>query len=113
MSETLQAKLNRLRTEMHRTEAALKAEEQRQAAMTVEQRVAEELHRIKCHYNHTDGCGWEYADHPTLWGVLQSPGTLEYSRQRYLEEAKRLLKSWSNETVMGDDNLVLMLRLIE
>jgi hypothetical protein len=38
----------------------LRAEEQYLTAMAPEQHLAIQLHSMLCHWNHTDGCGWEY-----------------------------------------------------
>ena len=62
--------------------------------------VAEELHRIQCHHNHTDACGWFYED----WN-----DKIGYSRKSYLEKAKKLLA----EDVMEQPKDVLrVLRMV-
>lgn len=43
--------------------------------------LAELLHSKKCHWNHTDGCGWEYES----W---ERPG---HARNEYLAQAEKLL----------------------
>lgn len=49
-----------------------------------EKRLAEVLHNIMCHWNHTDGCGWEY---DTWDSVL----TLNSARATYLIRARKVL----------------------
>lgn len=40
--------------------AGLEKEEARILALSADARLAEELHTLKCHSNHTDQCGWFY-----------------------------------------------------
>ena len=51
-------------------------------------KIAELLHSIQCHWNHTDYCGWYYEDWDSKIG---------YARTRYLEQAKKLVHEHHNE----------------
>lgn len=62
--------------------------------------VAEELHRIKCKQNHTDGCSWFYED----WG-----DKLGYARERYLEEANELL---AEDVMESPKDILRVLRMV-
>ena len=49
--------------------------------MTPVQQIAEIIHRRTCHWNHTDGCSWEYES----W---EKPG---YAKQAGLVRAEKVL----------------------
>lgn len=51
--------------------------------------LAELLHSKKCHWNHTDGCGWEYES----W---ERPG---HARNEYLAQAEKLLNAATTEKI--------------
>lgn len=60
--------------------------------LTLEQKtIAEQLHDIICHSNHTDACGWYYDN--GSWN--------EYSRKRYIDLAKKLLAFHQKETILS------------
>ena len=63
-------------------DAKIAAETARTAGMTLEQRLADVLHRKLCHWNHIDECGWQYE---TNW----DHGT----HNRYLLRARKILNS--------------------
>lgn len=46
--------------ELEQRLATLRQRQKELETMTPEKRLAVELHRIMCHWNHTDGCGWYY-----------------------------------------------------
>lgn len=78
-----QQQINEKRAELERQLAELDDEEQELASLTPEQRLAEALHSMQCHQNHTDMCSWGYED----WSH-----TGEYSAHgRYLEKAKKVM----------------------
>lgn len=68
----------------------LKTEKARLQNMPDNQRLAEALHSVQCHWNHTDGCGWFYES----W---DDPG---YSRKEYLRKADAMLNEMSIEHAM-------------
>lgn len=47
------------------------------------------LHETLCHWNHVDGCGWQYENDWTKW-----------AHERYAKKAKELLKICDFETLM-------------
>ena len=85
----MESKLNELKAEVEKLEKKLEKEERRVAILTKEQRVADYLHDIFCHHNHTDGCGWFYDD--GSW--------TEYSRKEYVSKSIKLLKIYDEEQI--------------
>ncbi len=65
---------------------AAKAEKAKVEAQPIDQKVAEMLHKLQCHWNHTDGCGWEYE----TWDGVTPAGNS--TRAGYLKKAHRLLR---------------------
>ena len=64
----------------------LKETKRQLAKMKDDQRLAIELHGILCHWNHTDGCGWEYE---------MDEGIHQWERAShapYLEKARKLIR---------------------
>lgn len=56
------ANVNKLKAELHRAEEALTQTIAKAPKCPLEhiQRLATALHKLVCHHNHVDGCGWEY-----------------------------------------------------
>lgn len=79
MNETRnEERLRRIRESLER----LKQEEKQLLGLSPTQIIADEIHTLMCHWNHTDGCGWEYES----WS---QPG---WSRMQYINKALELLK---------------------
>lgn len=77
----LQEKIDELTNELESEQ-----EEIRRSNLDPEEiEIAELLHEELCHHNHTDGCGWYYGN----WGDK----VLEYSRQQYLDKARKLISN--------------------
>jgi hypothetical protein len=74
---SLRSEINAKRAELAELEARLTTYE----SLPPEYQVAERLHSLLCHWNHTDGCSWEYQ----TW---QNPGD---ARMRYVEKAEGVL----------------------
>ena len=87
--DRMESKLNELKAEVEKLEKKLEKEERRVAILTKEQRVADYLHDIFCHHNHTDGCGLFYDD--GSW--------TEYSRKEYVSKSIKLLKIYDEEQI--------------
>ena len=64
-------------------------------ALTEDQRLATLIHEKQCHWNHTDGCGWFYADEkdPTIW-------VREFSRKEYIKKAQNILAATDYDTAL-------------
>lgn len=75
------AELLAQKKELERELMLLEAEERKLKALPLPARVAEMMHSLHCHANHTDGCGWEYES----W---DKPGPC---RQRAVEKAAALI----------------------
>jgi len=65
-------------------------EEARLAALPVEKRLAEKLHDLLCHWNHTDGCSWGYED----WN------NVGHARRAYLKKARLALAVASEPVII-------------
>lgn len=81
----------------------IRAEDQSEA--TPAEILAVDLHRHLCHWDHTDGCGWEYeitgaGEHS--WGGM--------SHERWLAKAKSLLTRFPNLDVNQTGQLLQALR---
>lgn len=74
IDEQIQAKREEL--------AKLEKLKEREANLTIEQRLAEALHGSLCHWNHTDGCSWSY-------GSWDEPS---HAHVDYLGMARRVMK---------------------
>ena len=85
----LDSKLNKLKDEIKKLEKEVVEERKKLSVLTEEQRVADYLHDVFCHHNHTDGCGWFYDD--KSW--------TEFSRKEYLSKSKKLLKIYTEEEI--------------
>jgi hypothetical protein len=66
--------------------------EEEMAAIDLEQQrsIATMLHALQCSYNHTDGCGWFYAE--DNWG--------EYSHVKFMAEANRVIRNVGSATMV-------------
>lgn len=82
-------KINKLKEEI----ASLEKEDKEYNALSVEQKVAEELHKKLCHWNHTDGCSWFYEswDKPSL----------NSTHGEYLKKAKNCLKITNSDVIIN------------
>jgi hypothetical protein len=74
----------------------LEAEKQGYDSLSAEKKLAIELHKQLCHWNHTDGCGWMYhSDYdPRTW-------TADGTHADYLRRAELLLRTgWKPENIL-------------
>jgi len=64
----------------------IEAEEARLLAASDDVELAEALHDMLCHWNHTDGCGWfyEFKDGEANWDG--------WAHERYLKKARGVMK---------------------
>jgi hypothetical protein len=76
------ARIAQLKAEIEKLESADKAFSEK----PLNHQVAIRLHKLLCHHNHTDGCGWEYEG--TTNGGEDWKG---YAHARYLTKANKLL----------------------
>jgi hypothetical protein len=88
-----------LRAEADRIERDAK----KHASSPVEQRIAEALHSMFCHWNHIDGCGWEYES----W---ERPG---WSRDNYLKKARKTIENCTELGLSAETVLLVLNRIIE
>ncbi len=78
----------RLRAEADALEASDKAFNE----LPEDHRLAITLHKMLCHLNHTDGCGWEYEylTRPVGWTGASVPDWNGYAHGRYLAKARHV-----------------------
>lgn len=76
-----QAKIAELRAQADR----LEEEDRKFNLLPNNQRVAIQLHSMLCHWNHMDGCGWEYE------GSNGKPDWRGSAHQRWLAKADKLI----------------------
>lgn len=76
-----QADIDRRRAELERELLELDDEEQLLGSLTPAQQLAEGLHDMQCHLNHTDMCGWFYDNWTDRAG----------NRQRWVDKADAVL----------------------
>lgn len=97
MEETLTQKVSRLKDELARAEAALKAMVNPESVA-----VAELLHGIICRYNHTDQCAWFYESDNTKDSRWMMP-----AHSSFLRKANDLL------SVMSDVDTAVVIRVLD
>lgn len=68
----------------------LKEKQKIEGSLSPDKKLAELLHKKLCHGNHTDYCGWEY----------ESWDNIGYSKQNYLDQAKKILKITDYDTAV-------------
>jgi len=86
---SIQERIDQLNAEKEKLEAELsKLREKTTQPMIV---LADELHGLLCHNNHTDGCGWEYDNTPNHY-------FRKGSSRRYHYQMAELLCSRANLT---------------
>ena len=68
-----------------------------------EYQVAEKLHSMLCHWNHTDGCSWEYES----WKEPRD------TRMRYVEKAENLLAFTKGNGISTDVLFDLLEKIYE
>jgi hypothetical protein len=81
------SQIQKKQVERERIDAEIKELQQKQSefdALPEDKRLAELIHDKVCHWNHTDGCDWDYE----TWGGVNST-----TRERYLEKARNILAS--------------------
>lgn len=91
MTIELDKKIKDTRAELEK----LEAEKQGYDSLSAEKKLAIELHKQLCHWNHTDGCGWMYeSDYdPRAWA--------RDTRADYLRRAQALLTlGWKPENIL-------------
>lgn len=81
-------RIAKLRAEADALEAADRVFE----TLPEEHRLAITLHKMLCHWNHTDGCGWEYEALPVPAGwVGPRPADWNgHAHSRYLQKALKV-----------------------
>ena len=82
----LEGRKNKLQWELEKVEVEL----EHVKMMTAEQEIADELHSIFCHSDHTDQCDWYYDD----WTFKRGQNGI---RARYIKSAIGILR-----VVVGD-----------
>ncbi len=92
------ARIAELKAEIAKLEEA----ERVLATMGPEHRVAISLHKMLCHHNHTDGCGWEYE---MAGGNHEWEG---HAHARYLIKAKKLVGFCKRHHVAEDTAIQLI-----
>lgn len=83
IEKTLNDRVENLRAELERAEQNLRQHQE----LTPTHKLAEELHKKLCHWNHTDGCSWEYEHN---YGSDDYRFGHEYAHDQYLEKAKKI-----------------------
>lgn len=80
-----QKRLDKLQLEVEALKVEIEQEKKATAELTLEQKLAITLHGSLCRWNHTDGCGWEYAirDGVHDWS--------DWGHGQYLAKAHRLM----------------------
>ena len=89
-----EAEIKARRAELERELEELDDEEQEFNSLTPDQQLAEALHKVLCHYNHTDMCGWFY-------GSWKAPRD---EHRRYVEKAHQVraaLPGFSDESILA------------
>jgi hypothetical protein len=88
---TVELERDKLKKQLEKLENEL----EKKSFLTIPQQVAEELHGLLCHQNHTEGCSWGYEK----WCDV---GKKDYgAKMSYLEMAKRALLVTDAETIYG------------
>jgi hypothetical protein len=80
---------------------ALRAADERFAAMPEEQKLATNLHSMLCRWNHTDGCSWEYEKD---W--------LGYAHGVYLAKAQMIMH-FCNTNSLSTDKAIDLVKIIQ
>ncbi len=81
--EQIQTELNAERLRLDMAQSRIEELEKKLAhAPSSDEGLADILHELICHWNHTDGCGWFYED----WAALR-PGS---TRAGWLDKARKL-----------------------
>lgn len=75
-------------------------------AMPSEQQLAVQLHTLLCHYNHTDGCSWDYEN---SGGRIDWKG---HAHGRYLEKAL-LVQTFCNKVGIKANDAVELMKLMQ
>ena len=99
MMTPLESKKKELEQQLHEIENQLVLEREQKPEFNL----AEALHTVQCHYNHTDGCDWFYYSWDPIGG----------SRVRYLQKARKMLEAFhkiSHKTF--DDMFIEIIKLM-
>lgn len=96
----------RLRAEADALEAADKAFDE----LPEEHRIAINLHKLLCHWNHTDGCGWEYEGRKNSLGVYETDWN-GHAHSRYLQKAL-VLKGFCKQLGIPTDKAIELVKLM-
>lgn len=94
-------KIKKLQAEIDKLSAAAARED----AMPPDERLAVQLHKMLCHWNHTDGCSWEYEF---------SNGQVEWhghAHGKYLRKARCMLM-FCNEHNVSVDKVIGIVKLM-
>lgn len=91
-----QNEIDKKRAELEAELAKLEDAEQLLASLSPEQRLAEALHDLQCHHNHTDMCDWYYDKWPNTRGQYSARAT--YLRKA--EKVRTLLPSFTDEQII-------------
>ena len=85
-TRTLEKQKKALLSEIQKIDSLLEEKNK----LTVKEKIAEELHSLLCHENHTDGCSWSYEN----WA---EPG---YAKTKYLMKAEKVLAITDSKTIV-------------
>lgn len=66
-------------------------------------KLADVLHEIDCHWNHTDGCGWYYES----WEGVAAGKWRNGTKEGYLEKAKKVLAVVNDYGIKVEDAISL------
>lgn len=81
----VRSQLEKRKAEIERELKSLREQLAEAEKLTPKQEIAEELHDVLCHSNHTDGCAWYYDD----WNCKRGENDI---RARYLKAASVILQ---------------------
>ena len=73
-------------------------------ALTPEQQLAITLHKMLCHHNHVDGCGWEYEYN----SQTKSTEWNGHAHSRYLSKAQKISRACERLNIKVEDAIGLI-----
>lgn len=89
---------------------ALEAADKEFAELPEEYRLAITLHSMLCHYNHTDGCGWEYEylQKPKGWIGKAAADWNGHAHSKYLTKARKVMSCCHRSNISVDVAIEVM-----
>ena len=94
--------LRRQIDEKKRELAELQRKLAKHTELTQAQQLAEELHSIRCHKDHTEGCTWHYEN----WETSTAPSNV---RERYRQAAEQMLSITDFGTITSLFNIASLI----